>query len=242
MLSRSVAGNADTSDEVVADVATAAAAALREVAAVRDAEAAPRSREASAAAPRNTDAATESREASDTEAASRSREASAVARNTSTTADAAAAAAADVEVAYLAQHRLLEQLPELAADVEEPALWPEPCEVRNVWLGTRGTVTPLHFDSLDNFFCQVAGAPLSQGDASTVNVQAASMYGSTRLYLDRHDRAPGCNSSRSRGNVSAVDVQAASMCGSTRGHRRRACTQTAAIALPAATARGRKAT
>jgi Cupin-like domain len=60
-------------------------------------------------------------------------------------------------VAYLAQHSIFEQVPELAEDVAEPELWQGGYAVRNLWMGTRGTVTPLHYDNLDNFFCQVAG-------------------------------------------------------------------------------------
>jgi len=43
-------------------------------------------------------------------------------------------------VAYLAQHRLFDQLPALLADVRHPRCWPGPWEVLNVWLGTAGTV------------------------------------------------------------------------------------------------------
>jgi len=61
-------------------------------------------------------------------------------------------------VAYLAQHSIFEQLPELAQDISDPEVWADGYERRNIWMGTRGTITPLHFDSLDNLFCQVAGA------------------------------------------------------------------------------------
>jgi hypothetical protein len=44
------------------------------------------------------------------------------------------------EVAYLAQHRLLEQIPSLLEDIQEPSLWSKGYEVMNVWMGTRGTV------------------------------------------------------------------------------------------------------
>ena len=62
------------------------------------------------------------------------------------------------QVAYLAQPRLFNQVPELKEDIEELPLWEAGSETVNMWLGTRGTVTPLHYDSMDNFFCQVAGA------------------------------------------------------------------------------------
>lgn len=44
------------------------------------------------------------------------------------------------KVAYLAQHRLLEQIPGLLDDIQEPSLWSKGYEVVNVWMGTRGTV------------------------------------------------------------------------------------------------------
>ena len=62
------------------------------------------------------------------------------------------------DIAYLAQHSIFEQLPGLADDIRDLDVWPDGYERRNIWLGTRGTITPLHFDSLDNLFCQVAGA------------------------------------------------------------------------------------
>ena len=65
----------------------------------------------------------------------------------------------DVTVAYLAQHQLFEQIPDLLADFDAP----EVCDAFggadrvNAWIGTRGTVTPCHFDSYDNLLGQVAG-------------------------------------------------------------------------------------
>lgn len=63
------------------------------------------------------------------------------------------------KIAYLAQHQLFEQIPDLLADFEAP----EVCDAFggadrvNAWIGTRGTVTPCHFDSYDNVLGQVAG-------------------------------------------------------------------------------------
>lgn len=61
-------------------------------------------------------------------------------------------------VAYLAQHLLLSQIPELLGDVAVPHF----CALGslrtvNVWIGTAGTVTALHHDEDDNIFVQVAG-------------------------------------------------------------------------------------
>ena len=63
-------------------------------------------------------------------------------------------------IAYLAQHPLLSQIPALGEDVEgNPCL----CGIQgptkvNVWCGTGGTRTPLHFDSFDNLLVQIVGA------------------------------------------------------------------------------------
>ena len=63
-------------------------------------------------------------------------------------------------VAYLAQHNLFEQFKILKNDIGTPKY----CHIRgrkvqhvNMWFGTDGTVTPLHFDSYDNFLMQVIG-------------------------------------------------------------------------------------
>ncbi len=97
------------------------------------------------------------------------------------------------EVAYLAQHELFSQLPALWRDFSVPAALPTAPGSVNVWWGTAGTVTRLHFDSYDNLLCQVGGykwvrlfppdaAPTlyalppigaaAQGNVSAVNVEA----------------------------------------------------------------------
>ena len=70
----------------------------------------------------------------------------------------ATAGEAPARVGYMAQHHLLEQLPSLMDDIEVP----DACAVGdlskiNAWLGTKGTVSPCHFDSYDNVFVQVCG-------------------------------------------------------------------------------------
>lgn len=64
------------------------------------------------------------------------------------------------EVGYMAQHPLLDQIQVLKADIDEsPTLCgPAGPQHINVWLGTGGTRTPLHFDSYDNLFVQLVGA------------------------------------------------------------------------------------
>ncbi|TGZ84098.1 Clavaminate synthase-like protein [Ascodesmis nigricans] len=63
------------------------------------------------------------------------------------------------EIAYLAQHDLLLQLPELSEDIALPGFITDagrPVAV-NVWFGPEGTVSPLHTDPRDNVFAQVVG-------------------------------------------------------------------------------------
>jgi len=64
------------------------------------------------------------------------------------------------EVGYIAQHTLFDQLPALRKDFRTPPLCnmgPNGLLRVNAWIGTCGTVTPLHYDSYDNFLCQVVG-------------------------------------------------------------------------------------
>lgn len=62
-------------------------------------------------------------------------------------------------VAYLAQHDLFAQIPELEADISVPLHAPSASHqvLKNIWMGAKGTRTPLHFDRYRNFFVQVVG-------------------------------------------------------------------------------------
>jgi len=58
---------------------------------------------------------------------------------------------------YLAQHTLFEQCPALAADIGVPDVIRNRVTRTNIWFGSGGTVSPLHFDSYDTLLCQVVG-------------------------------------------------------------------------------------
>ena len=58
-------------------------------------------------------------------------------------------------IAYLAQHPLIDQLVDLRRDFEIPALCAKSLLRINAWMGTAGTITPCHFDSYDNLLGQV---------------------------------------------------------------------------------------
>jgi hypothetical protein len=98
--------------------------------------------------------------------------------------------------AYLAQHTLLDQIPQLMDDVTVPVYCQAGShEVTNLWLGTAATATTLHFDSYDNLLCQVAGYKY-------VRLYAPAQSG--KLYQDQ--RGHQGMATRSQGNLSQVDV------------------------------------
>ncbi len=106
--------------------------------------------------------------------------------------------AADVSfaVAYLAQHPLLDQISELCRDIKmSPRLCSSPPSHRNVWMGTGGTRTPLHFDSYDNLLIQIVGYKY---------VRVYDTCETDSLYVIR---GSGKNDISAQGNMSAVNCE-----------------------------------
>jgi hypothetical protein len=98
-------------------------------------------------------------------------------------------------IAYLAQHSLLSQVSALGEDVERS---PRLCGVQgpsqiNVWMGTGGTRSPLHFDSYDNLLVQVVGAKY---------VRLYSCDQTDKLYVIK-----GNGGVASQGNMGAVNCE-----------------------------------
>ncbi|GAB0097999.1 lysine-specific demethylase 8 [Sergentomyia squamirostris] len=64
----------------------------------------------------------------------------------------------DTIMEYLAQHDLLDQIPELRDDIRIP----DYCQVSDVevkiWFGPSGTVSPMHFDKKHNLLAQIVGS------------------------------------------------------------------------------------
>lgn len=111
--------------------------------------------------------------------------------------DSTALEAPPDKVAYCAQHELLEQCPGLRADIAAAEVFAEVFGAHsrcNVWIGTRSTVTPCHWDSYDNCLAQV------QGFKRLLLLAPAQ---AKHLYVE--DGGSGVSA---QGNLSAVDVEA----------------------------------
>lgn len=67
------------------------------------------------------------------------------------------------DIAYIAQHNWINQIPLLARDFEIPDI----CDIflnpqmnsvmTHMWFGVKGTLTPLHYDKYNNVFTQIVG-------------------------------------------------------------------------------------
>lgn len=67
------------------------------------------------------------------------------------------------DIAYIAQHNWIHQIPSLAHDFETPEIcdiFLNPClhnAMTHMWFGVKGTFTPLHFDKYNNILSQIVG-------------------------------------------------------------------------------------
>jgi len=95
------------------------------------------------------------------------------------------------KIAYLAQHPLLDQVPALSKFIEMNPCKVEPTNI-NIWMGTGGTRTPLHFDSYDNLLVQLVGAKY---------VRLYEKENTPQLYV-RKDKSYG-----GQGNMSELDCE-----------------------------------
>ncbi|KAK5579843.1 hypothetical protein RB653_009531 [Dictyostelium firmibasis] len=115
------------------------------------------------------------------------------------------------KVAYLAQHGLIEQLPSLLKDFKFPLFLQMTGDAKvheteeegispHIWLGTGNTVTPLHFDSYDNFLTQIVGYKY---------VRLYPQNQSSNLYLkkDGDDGSEVKNTKTAQNNISFVDIE-----------------------------------
>eukprot|EP01132_Coremiostelium_polycephalum_P005085 gene5085-6329_t len=100
------------------------------------------------------------------------------------------------KVGYLAQHNLIEQLPNLSSDFAKPSCQPESSEISpHVWFGTGNTITPIHYDSYDNFLTQIVGYKY-------VRLYSPSM--SKYLYVEKENEND--HSTTAQNNMSLVDI------------------------------------
>jgi hypothetical protein len=95
-------------------------------------------------------------------------------------------------VAYIAQHPLLDQIPALCSDIDMNPCGVQPTNI-NIWMGTGGTRTPLHFDSYDNLLVQLVGAKY---------VRLYDRECSQQLYVSKKDTSYG-----GQGNMSELDCE-----------------------------------
>jgi hypothetical protein len=105
-------------------------------------------------------------------------------------------------VAYLAQHPLLRQIPAFSEGTD---LCPAICgalgpEKVNAWIGTGGTRTPLHYDSMDNIFVQIVGIKY-------VRIYTADQTPNLYVLQSGSDDDSKVSSYAKQGNMSALDCE-----------------------------------
>ncbi|KAN0018995.1 hypothetical protein ACTFIU_002197 [Dictyostelium citrinum] len=118
------------------------------------------------------------------------------------------------KVAYLAQHGLIEQLPSLLNDFKFPLFLQTTGDAKvheteeegispHIWLGTGNTITPLHFDSYDNFLTQIVGYKY---------VRLYPQNQISNLYLKKDSDSDGGNNgsnskTTAQNNISFIDFE-----------------------------------
>ncbi|EGC34395.1 hypothetical protein DICPUDRAFT_35082 [Dictyostelium purpureum] len=112
-------------------------------------------------------------------------------------------------VGYLAQHGLIEQLPSLLDDFKFPKFLQSTGDAKvheteeegispHVWFGTGNTITPLHYDSYDNFLSQIVGYKY-------VRLYHPNMK--PYLYVKEHDEDGEGSSKTAQNNISLIDIE-----------------------------------
>ncbi|KAG0718074.1 JmjC domain-containing protein 5 [Chionoecetes opilio] len=107
---------------------------------------------------------------------------------------------------YLAQHHLLDQVPQLMEDIVVPDychLGQQPPRI-NAWVGPRGTVSPLHHDPDHNILVQ---ASLSQRYTILSDCTKVVGYKYIRLYAEDQSRLLYAHPDPLLGNTSQADVE-----------------------------------
>ena len=108
-----------------------------------------------------------------------------------------------IGIGYVAQHSLLEQIDSLGSDcmsaAEVSALLPTGSAVTtvNAWIGSEGTVTPLHYDTYENLFVQLVG---------TKFVRLYDKCETGKLYV-KEGGGKGGGGAGGQGNMSPVSVE-----------------------------------
>ena len=95
------------------------------------------------------------------------------------------------QVAYIAQHPLFDQITDLYDMVDKQPFGVAATNI-NVWIGTGGTRTPLHFDTYDNLLVQVVGVKY---------VRLYAVVATPNLYMTK-DSSYGL-----QGNMSQLDCE-----------------------------------